>query len=157
MNYSDFAGLSVDKIFADQISQSRILTINTLSTTLFLNDRRGKFISSPLPFEAQYGPVFAIVSADFDKDGVNDLLVAGNLYGVAPFEGRYDALMPTILRGALKMKTERFLMYETLNIQGEIRHMRKITLANNMTAIILAINNQPLRFLSTGPQKKIRK
>jgi len=151
LNYSDFAGMSVEQIFGDEISYSPVLTAHTLSTTFFINDRKGKFKITSAPFEAQYGTVFSSFSDDFNKDGFNDLLLAGNLFGVAPFEGRYDGLMPMILRGVSKTKTANFSMYCNLNIKGEVRHIKKITLANNREAFIFAINNQSLRFLSIDP------
>ena len=41
--------------------------------------------------EAQLSPMFAIKTGDFDKDGDQDIIMGGNLYGAKPEVGRYDA------------------------------------------------------------------
>lgn len=62
-------------IFKDKKPQKQ--EINTLSTTYFVNNN-GTFEPKNLPIEAQFAPVYAIVSEDLNKDGFKDLLLAGN-------------------------------------------------------------------------------
>lgn len=52
-------------------------TITTLST-LYLVNNGGKFESKELPLEAQFAPIFAILSQDLNGDGAKDLILVGN-------------------------------------------------------------------------------
>lgn len=74
------------------------LTVNTLSTTLFLN-RKDHFAMVALPDEAQFAPVFGISVADCDGDGREDLLLAQNFFAFALEESRLDAGRALLLRG----------------------------------------------------------
>jgi enediyne biosynthesis protein E4 len=44
-----------------------------------------------LPAEAQVSPIFAIVAEDVNNDGIMDILLFGNIYGLKPEVGRLDA------------------------------------------------------------------
>ena len=52
-----------------------------------------EILKKELPDELQLAPVFAF--APVTQNGQNSFLGAGNFYGVIPYEGRYDALLPT--------------------------------------------------------------
>ena len=68
----------------------------------FENRGNGKFVKHPLPVEAQFAPVNAIICDDLDNDGFKDLLLAGNEYQTDVITGRYDASYGCFLRGSSK-------------------------------------------------------
>ena len=91
-NYQTFKNADFNKIFTPQEQEGmEVLLVNTLETTLFLNQGNFNFLAKPLPFEAQLSPIYAIAHGDFDSDGDADIVMGGNLYRVKPEVGIYDA------------------------------------------------------------------
>ena len=96
-SYKSFADARMQDIFSpEELSRAKILTANRLETTLFLN-RNGKFVPGALPVQAQFSPVYKILSYDFNKDGVPDLLLLGNNDYPRLKLGKMDANFGTIL------------------------------------------------------------
>ena len=73
--------------------------MHNLRSSILINQGDGHFKLKDLPLEAQYAPVYGILVEDFDKDGNLDVLLGGNLYGVKPEVGRYDANYGLMLKG----------------------------------------------------------
>src|SRR5207247_8519828 len=71
----------------------------TVAAALARKNGDGSFTLSPLPLEAQLGPVYGILAQDVDGDGKPDLLLAGNFDGVQPEIGRMSASYGLVLRG----------------------------------------------------------
>ena len=65
---------------------------------MFINNGR-HFTKRPLPSRAQVSPVFALLIDDVNNDGRKDIVAGGNLYGLKPELGRYDADYGTVLLG----------------------------------------------------------
>jgi hypothetical protein len=78
---------------------------NWLESTVFFN-RVDSVEPRLLPREAQFAPAFAVVAADFNGDGHEDLFLSQNFFAVEPETSRYDAGRGLLLtgdgRGALK-------------------------------------------------------
>jgi len=92
LRYSDYAKATYDDIFKNKSDQDVLkLFCEETRTCYFENIGNGKFIKHPLPVEAQFAPVNAIVCEDLDNDGFKDLLLAGNEYQTEVMTGRYDA------------------------------------------------------------------
>lgn len=100
-NHVDYAGKQITEIFtAEQLRQAVVKEAYTFASSVFYGQAGGSFRPQPLPLEAQFSPVFAIMAKDFDADGVKDLLLAGNFYGLNPQLGRHDASYGALLKGA---------------------------------------------------------
>nr|WP_229375977.1 VCBS repeat-containing protein [Fibrella aquatilis] len=99
--YSSMAGKTMAQIFtADDLADADIKTVDQFASVLLLNDGKATphFTVQPLPLMAQVSKLFALLPTDIDHDGDMDLLGGGNFYGVAPYQGRYDASMGLVLR-----------------------------------------------------------
>ena len=104
-----------------------------------INDGRGGFRLQPLAAEAQFAPVYGALADDFDSDGVIDLLLAGDFYGVPPVIGRYDASYGLILRGVGGGRFDAMDMVRSgLLIDGEARHVRLLRDANGGRLVAVA-------------------
>ncbi|WP_336514999.1 VCBS repeat-containing protein [Pollutibacter soli] len=149
LKYGDFAGKNIREIFGDHLDNAKILRVTSLSSTAFLNDSKGNFSSISFPLLMQTAPVFAILPGDFNRDGKMDLIAAGNFGGVLPFEGRYDALLPSFCEGDGTGNFSRKLPIEKqMVIRGEIRDIKQIRLAGGKNGLIFARNNDSLVFLA---------
>jgi enediyne biosynthesis protein E4 len=71
----------------EQVAQARA---TTLATVVLLN-RTNRFVSVPLPTEAQFAPVFGLNVADMNGDGADDIFLAQNFFVMRPEEPRLDA------------------------------------------------------------------
>ncbi len=67
-------------------------------TSLLINNA-GKFETRSLPVEAQFSMMDAILFKDYDADGKEDILLAGNFYPFRVQQGRCDAGYGCLLKG----------------------------------------------------------
>ena len=150
-NYKSFALATTDDMFTPQERAGAVSdTAFTFATAIARNDGNGRFTLVPLPREAQQAPVYAMLSGDFDGDGHQDLLLAGNFDGVRPDIGRMEASDGLLLRGdgrggytPLSGRASGFV------VSGQARDIARVRTRRG-TAIIVARNNdRPLFFRST--------
>ena len=139
-DYESFKSATIEDIFTEeQLKESTILEVNTLSSILLINQGGFKFKIQELPTETQFSPVYAIATADFDKDGDQDILVGGNLNGVKPEFGKYDASFGNYLEN---LGNNKFKFHQTgkgLKVKGQIRDIK---ILNNK--VFITKNNDSL-------------
>lgn len=124
-DYESFKNASIQDIFTkEQLETSKVLEVNTLSSVVLFNIGDFNFKVQQLPFEAQYSPIYAIAPADFDKDGDIDIILGGNLYGVMPEFGRYDASFGNYLENIGNGNFKHFTTGKGLKINGQIRDIK---------------------------------
>jgi len=146
--YKDYAGKLVNDIIGnDLISKSAKLSIQTLSSSLLINNGNGNFSISPLPIMAQTSPVFTIIADDFNKDGNIDILTGGNFFDIKPDIGRLDANAAVLFTGDSK-RNFNFTpsLASGLQITGQVRDAATINVGNNKY-ILLARNHASVLFL----------
>ena len=147
--YASFGASRIEDIFSSaELKRAQLLEAHTFASSVAINTGNGTFTLQPLPVEAQLAPIRAVVADDFDGDGHIDLLVAGNLYGVPPDLGRYDASYGLLLKGTGNGQFTTVDMDQSgLAIEGQVPHMAPITLAGGRRAIAVARNNDRLELL----------
>ncbi len=98
--YNDFAHANLEEIYGEQkLDASLHLQVNDFHSMIFINEGNQKYTAKPLPNEAQIAPINGIVVADVNKDGNQDLIVAGNMYQAEVETPRYDAGNGLVLLG----------------------------------------------------------
>jgi enediyne biosynthesis protein E4 len=147
--YADFGAARVEDILpAAELAQATVREARVFASSVALNDGNGRFTLRPLPAEAQFAPIRAVLVDDFDGDGRPDLLAGGNLYGVPPVLGRYDASYGLLLSG---MGDGRFTAVDMersgLLIDGQVRHIGLLRQAGGRRLIVVARNNDNLQVL----------
>ena len=148
-SYRDFGASRVEDIFpAADLRRAQVREAYTFASAVALNNGDGTFTLKPLPAEAQFAPVYASLAGDFDGDGKTDLLVGGNLYGVMPMLGRYDASYGLMLRGDGEGGfTPVDMEQSNLVIDGQVRDMRMLRGARGERLIVVARNNDRVMVL----------
>lgn len=154
--YDAFAKATLKDVYGeDQLGNAIQYSAHTFATTYFENQGNGSFQPHILPNLAQVSSVNDIVVEDFDQDGNLDIVLAGNLYGAEVETPRNDAGIGLFLQGDGHGNFHPKPMYETgLQIEGEVRHMAKLELADKRTLVIIAVNNRKPIFVH--PVKMIR-
>jgi hypothetical protein len=148
LTYSTMAGKSTEEVFKDKLQRGKLFMASCFSSCVLLNMGNGKFSVQSLPDRLQWSSVFSFYVDDFNDDGRMDLFAGGNFYGVNPYEGRYDALLPDIYLGNGKgsFKVMQPVPEDLLEIDGEVRDIKPIRIGNRKI-LIVARNNKPLVFL----------
>ncbi|MEX0316116.1 MAG: FG-GAP-like repeat-containing protein, partial [Allomuricauda sp.] len=114
----------------------------------YIENREGDFIFHQLPNEVQFSSINDIEIIDFDKDGIKDVLVAGNLYQSEVETPRNDASIGMLLKGNGD-STFRPLPYTKSGIflNTDVKKMHQIALAQNKRGILIASNSDLLRLI----------
>lgn len=144
--YEMYKDQQITDIFTpEQLKNSIHLDAFVMETSVFLNDGTGHFSMKPLPVEAQFSPVYAAETGDFNSDGNSDILLGGNLYNVKPEVGRYDASYGSFLSGDGKGRFRIMPARESgFRLEGEIRDIMEISTPDG-SLIVVARSNDPLQ------------
>jgi hypothetical protein len=144
--YEMYKDQQITDIFTpEQLKNSIHLDAFLLETSVFLNDGTGHFSITPLPVEAQFSPVYAAETGDFNNDGNSDILLGGNLYNVKPEVGRYDASYGSFLAGDGKGGFRNVSAMESgFRLEGEIRDIMEISTPAG-SLIVVSRSNDPLQ------------
>jgi len=147
LRFSNYQNQGISDIFTrEQIASSLHLKAFNLSSNILLNEGGKKFIQKPLPAEAQFSPIYALLVADFNKDGREDILLGGNQSRAKPETGIYKASYGLFLKGMNGGKWESVSAANSgFFTKGEIRDLKNIKI-NEQQLIVVARNNTILQF-----------
>ena len=150
--HEDYAKAKFDDIFKRKVKDSMYQVFCDETRTCVLENKgNGKFEKHPLPVEAQFAPVNAIICYDLDGDGNKDLLLAGNEYQAEVMRGRYDASYGCFLRGNGK---NNFLAVSPVKsgfiVDGDVKDMALVTMTDKSKRILVGVNNDSLRVFAVG-------
>lgn len=90
---------NVEKIYANRFARFEKLESNELRTCLFVNRGEGRFDKVHLPSVVQHSPVFSIVAADWQGDGIVDLYMTQNFFQQQPDAPKLEAGRGLLLVG----------------------------------------------------------
>jgi len=94
--YENFASASINDIISKSINESTTLkAAYEFRNSIFVNDS-GKFRHQALPNEMQIYPIYGISVVDVNKDGLKDLVTAGNYHNREVETVRSDAGIGTV-------------------------------------------------------------
>ncbi len=127
-SYQSYANAEINDIFTkEELKNIEHLEVNDLETTLFLSTSSNKFEKATLPIEAQYAPVHAISIFDYDNDGNQDLILAGNNSHMKLRIGAMSANYGTLLKGNGKGGFKYISQKESgLKLKGDVKDIIKI-------------------------------
>ena len=98
--HHDMGLATIESILSDEERrEASVAEATTFESSYLENLGEGKFALHHLPIEAQWAPVYGMVTSDMDGDGNLDVLIAGNDYGMEVRTGRMDAMSGLVLLG----------------------------------------------------------
>jgi hypothetical protein len=140
--YASYANAELNTIFsAAEIESAKTLYARELSTVFFEN-KGGKFEKHTLPLEAQYAPVHAIEVLDFNNDGNLDFILAGNQHAIRIRLGAMDASYGQLFQGDGKGGFRYIQQRDSgLMLTGDVKSLKMIT-AGNQQYLLAGVNNK---------------
>ena len=97
--YQDFANKDLGGILGEGIESALHYSANEFRSGIFINENNSKFTFNPFANEAQRSPINSILYDDFDNDGYQDLIMAGNNHQSEIETTRADAGIGSFLKG----------------------------------------------------------
>ncbi|MDC6351163.1 VCBS repeat-containing protein [Zeaxanthinibacter sp. PT1] len=138
-SYRSFAGKTIEQVLeGSMLEKAEILEVEELRTG-YLENSGGRFRFVPLQNELQLAPVLAMLKADFDGDGQEEVLAGGNYFGLKPFHGRLGSFP-----GAMIKSKNDVILGSNLGLdfeQKSVRHLNLITL-QGQTYLLVTLNNE---------------
>src|SRR5690606_14591763 len=90
-NYKDFAGQTLEEIFPEELlEKAALFEVHELASG-WLENRDSGLVFHSFPESLQVAPLTAFLQYDFNGDGQQEVLAAGNYFGVIPYHGRFDS------------------------------------------------------------------
>lgn len=137
-NYESYSEATIEAIISPKaIDEAAVLKANNFQSAYLENRGKEGFQFKSLPIEAQFSPIYAIQTVDFDADGRLDLLCGGNFYGPAVQLGRYDASPGLLLRGNGKGDFKTIPLSESgFLADGEVRAIVALSVNERLVYIV---------------------
>lgn len=140
-SYAEFASADLIDIYTeDKLENGLHFRAETFASVYVENLGDATFKSMQLPNEAQLSSINSILVDDYDLDGHNDILVAGNLFTSEAETPRNDASIGLLILGnregflPVSLKESGFLA------RGDVKKMRKVNI-DGKRHILLANND----------------
>ena len=144
---TSYARATFDDLMALIPPDAMEYTANDFETRLFKNDGSGTFSPVELPIEAQIAPVKDFLVHDFDGDGYQDILLAGNNFASRAEWGRDNAGEGLMLRGQSGLQFEAIPPSTFgVSLNGDVRNLAQL---QGDRRIFIIQNNGPLRLISS--------
>lgn len=136
--YKAFSEQNLQGIFSKELlDKATLLTVDELASG-YLENNNGKFEFHKFEDEMQLAPISELLKYDFNGDGEDEILTAGNFFGVIPFHGRFDANAGNIIT-----KNAKIISANTLGInltQKMVKGLDLITIGDEKY-ILVTVNN----------------
>ena len=142
--YEGFATASLEDIYeVKHLSTSTQYEVTNFASVYLKNNGDETFEMIELPKEAQLAPINGIIAKDFDQDGIEDLIVGGNLKQTEVETPLYDAGKGLFLKGQKNgtYVTNLQIEYSGLFLHNDVRDLALIHVGPNKRPGFLVANN----------------
>ncbi|ALI97800.1 VCBS repeat-containing protein [Rufibacter tibetensis] len=144
-DYSSFANATLTNIFSpEELKGAGRLSSNYLQTAYFQGGAGGKFKEMKLPLQAQYSPVLALATVDYNRDGAQDLLLGGNINKARLRFGKADANYGLLLQNDGKGNFTCVPQQKSgFRLTGDVRSILQIK-----NTVLFGVNQMPVKAYS---------
>ena len=147
-SFKDYQLIETSRVFPPESMAKgyRLQTFN-LASGVFLNTGK-QLIFEKLPLQAQFAPMYALTSDDFDGDGNMDIIMGGNFSQSKPEVGTYQASYGVTLKGNGQGNFKFVPNWEAgYKMEGDARDV-EIVRIENKKVLIFTRNNRETYMLS---------
>ncbi len=141
-SYKEMAGKSTEEIFKSyDLKKARKYKVTTLATG-YLKNEGGHFSFHEFTGDMQLSPIMAMIVYDFNRNSQQELLVAGNYFGVQPYQGRFGSF-----NGALIYGENKILLGKEIGLELYNKSVRDLSIihVNGLDYLMVTINNDTLQ------------
>jgi len=130
----------------NELESASHFQVQNFGSSVVINKGEGNFVVQELPRAAQISSVMAVLAADYDSDGREDVLIAGNRYGIEEETVRNDAGIGLLLTGNdLGGIVPRTFVQTGLYLAGDVNNIQYITVDSKPYIIVSRVNG-PISF-----------
>ena len=154
LRYKDYSKVTIDSMFSpEQLKESLKFKVDNIANVVFKNTGNGQFTQLYLTSKAQIFPITSILPTDYNKDGITDLLVAGNDYSLEVESGRADGGIGLALSGIGNGKFRVTPVEESgFYVPGDVKCMKYIVIGGKQ-CIIVGKNSDLIQFIECSFSK----
>jgi enediyne biosynthesis protein E4 len=151
-SYGLFGASKANEVFnKSELAGATIKKANQLASILIKNNGKSKFSFEELPLEAQIAPIYGILSMDVNQDGLSDIVLNGNEYGMEMLQGRADAFNGLVLINNKKSFRQIPYQQSGFYVPGNGKGLAKILIKGKLHILAAQNKGKLLVFL---PNKK---
>jgi enediyne biosynthesis protein E4 len=141
--FADYAKADLNQVYGEDLEGALHYNVTRFTSIILYQDKPGGFSISELPVECQIAPANSIVVTDVNKDGKQDLILAGNFYQSEIETGRVDAGTGKILLNMGRRDWKPLRVYESgLYISNDVKSMKLIRLGKSKRPVLIVGNNK---------------
>lgn len=141
LNYASYADATIEDII-DKKSLNKIFKLQAyILESCWLENAAGELVLRKLPDIAQFSTINAFINDDFDGDGIQEVIAAGNFYPIKPQIGMADASMGTIMQFSNNTLTVQHDVRSRLWLDGDVRDMALLSFNNGNKRVVVSRNN----------------
>jgi len=138
--YKDFAGKPIDQVFEeDVLKKAKVFKVHTLASG-FLKNNNGKFAFQPFNNQLQVSPINCFTKLNIG--GKEQVLCAGNYFGVKPYHGRFDGFLGALIKNENDIQLGNSL---GLNFFNKAVTKLETIMVNNKKYLIALIHNEDVQ------------
>jgi hypothetical protein len=156
-SYKAYSEATMETFISETGTTPTVLQSQTFQTSYLENKRQDGWQLTPLPLQAQFAPVFGIVTGDYDGDDHTDIILSGNAYSTDVLTGRYDASKGLLLKGDGTGNFKNLSVIQSgVFIDGDAKALAELTDSKGRTLLLAAQNNDTLKIIeSVRPSPKV--
>jgi hypothetical protein len=143
-DYESYADATIKDIIDQKLPDKTFkLTAYTMESC-WIENVGGEFILKKLPGLVQFSCVNAFINYDFDGDGKQEIIAAGNFYSLNPQIGMSDASVGSLLKFSGDSLIVANDIVSPLWLIGDIRDMALVSFKNGRNKVVLSkFNDSP--------------
>ena len=156
-SFGAFGASTLPEMFNDGLlDDAEVLELNTTATSWIENLGNNRFTRHELPIAAQLAPAYGIVAEDLDGDGLTDILMVGNDYGMEVQQGRSDAMMGLVLRNTGNGNFEVLSNLESgFYVPGDGKALIRLAMQNGKNLLVATQNNDRLKAFESADKSTL--
>lgn len=140
-NFASYADATIEDVIRQELLDKTLKLSAHVMESCWLENVEGELKLRKLPDLLQFSAVNAFIDYDFDNDGIQDILAAGNFYPFNPQMGRSDASMGAMLQLSNNELIVKHNVISPMWLNGDIRDMALLSFNSGKKKIIVSRNN----------------